>query len=189
PEGTPDIFLRILDRLVQRINDVIDSLEDRAAALENSVMDEPEQKLRAELSSLRREAIMLRRYLAPQREALGRLLSEAPPWFGESNRLRLRETYDRQVRLVEDLDSVRERLTVVHEELISQLSDELNKRMYVLSIVAALFLPLGFLTGLLGINVGGIPGAEYPYAFWVFVAMLAGLVSFQLWFFIRKKWF
>ena len=61
--------------------------------------------------------------------------------------------------------------------------------MYVLSIVAALFLPLSFLTGLLGINVPGIPGEDYPHAFWVFMGMLAVLIAFQMWFFVRKKWF
>jgi zinc transporter len=189
PDGTPDILLRILARLVERINSVIDTLEDRAAELENVVMEATEQEQRARLSSLRREAIMLRRYLAPQREALGRMLTELPSWFGELDRLRLREIYDRQVRLVEDLDSVRERLGVIHEELVSRLSDQLNKRMYVLSIVAALFLPLSFLTGLLGINVAGIPGEEYPHAFWIFTGMLVILVAFQMWFFVRKKWF
>jgi zinc transporter len=189
PDGTPDILLRILGRLVERINRVIDALEDRAADLENDVMEATESDQRAELSSLRREAIMLRRYLAPQREALGRMLTELPSWFGELDRLRLREIYDRQVRLVEDLDSVRERLGVIHEELVSRLSDQLNKRMYVLSIVAALFLPLSFLTGLLGINVAGIPGEDYPHAFWVFTGMLVVLIAFQMWFFVRKKWF
>jgi zinc transporter len=117
------------------------------------------------------------------------MLTELPSWFGELDRLRLREIYDRQVRLVEDLDSVRERLGVIHEELVSRLSDQLNKRMYVLSIVAALFLPLSFLTGLLGINVAGIPGEDYPHAFWVFTGMLVVLIAFQMWFFVRKKWF
>lgn len=189
PSGTADILLRILDRLVGRINRVIDTMEDQAAELEENVVDTADKSLRTRLSGQRREAILLRRYLAPQREALGRLLADMPDWFGEMERLHLREIYDRQVRLVEDLDAVRERLTVIHEELVSRLSDQLNQRMYVLSIVAALFLPLGFLTGLLGINVAGIPGADYPHAFWIFLGFLAVLVTLQVGFFLRKRWF
>jgi zinc transporter len=64
----------------------------------------------------------------------------------------------------------------------------MNKRMFVLSIVAAVFLPLGFLTGLLGINVGGIPGADYKAAFYVFIIFLIGIVAIQLWFFRKQKW-
>ncbi|NCC51248.1 MAG: hypothetical protein EOM20_08540 [Spartobacteria bacterium] len=64
-----------------------------------------------------------------------------------------------------------------------------NKRMYILSLVAALFMPLGFLTGLLGINVAGIPGAENPYAFMLFIVFLAVVVTGQLVLFKRKRWF
>ena len=71
----------------------------------------------------------------------------------------------------------------------SSQAEQLNRRMYVLSIVAAVFLPLGFLTGLLGINVAGIPGSESPWGFLIFVALLCALVGGQLWYFRKKGWF
>jgi len=64
----------------------------------------------------------------------------------------------------------------------------MNRTMYVLSIVATIFLPLGFITGLLGINVGGIPGVEDPYAFWSVCAMLVVLVVVEIVLFKKKKW-
>lgn len=187
--GPGDLMLRIIDRLTDRANDVINQIEERTDDLEEDLLSEASQVMRSRLSDLRREAILLRRYLAPQREAIGRVLAEPMPWLADLDRPRLREIHDRLVRLVEDLDSVRERASVVHEELVSRLQDQLNQRMYILSIVAVLFLPLGFLTGLLGINVGGIPGADNPYAFWTFVGMLAVLLTVQVWYFIRKQWF
>lgn len=60
--------------------------------------------------------------------------------------------------------------------------------MYVLSIVAGIFLPLGLLTGLLGINVGGIPGTESPWAFTIFCIMLGLIAGWQIWLFKRKRW-
>ena len=86
------------------------------------------------------------------------------------------------------VDAVRERAAVTQEELLSRLSEQLNQRMYVLSIVAAVFLPLGFLTGLLGINVGGIPGADNAQAFWIFSGLLLIAVVIQLLVFRWKKW-
>jgi len=187
--GTGDLVVRLTGRLVDRMSDVIDGMEERVADLEQSVLHEPEQSMRFNLTDLRREAITLRRYLAPQREALGRLQGEQLSWFTELDRLRLREVYDRLIRHVEDLDAVRERAAVVQEELISHLSNQINQRMYVLSVVAAVFLPLGFLTGLLGVNVGGIPGAESPYGFVAFILILVLLVVLQAWYFIKKRWF
>jgi zinc transporter len=61
--------------------------------------------------------------------------------------------------------------------------------MYVLSIVAAVFLPLGFLTGLLGINVGGIPFAENPWGFLAVVVALLGVVALELLVFRWRRWF
>ena len=61
--------------------------------------------------------------------------------------------------------------------------------MYMLSLVAAIFLPLGFLTGLLGINVGGMPGTDSPSAFWITIAVLAVLLAIQIGIFKRLRWF
>jgi zinc transporter len=117
-----------------------------------------------------------------------RLCAEEVPWLGDNNRLRLKEATDRVVRCIEDLDSARDRAAITQEELVNRLSEQLNARMYVLSLVAAIFLPLGFLTGLLGINVGGIPGADNPSAFLVFLLFLTVIVVLQILIFKRKRW-
>lgn len=186
--STSDLLVRLTDRLTERVTDVIEDMDEVVAELEAAVLDDPNPSMRAGLADLRRDAISLRRYLGPQREALGRLQGEALSWLTDFDRLRLREIHDRVTRHVEDLDAIRERAVVIQEELNNHLSDQVNKRMYVLSVVAALFLPLGFLTGLLGVNVGGIPGAESPYGFAVFILILVVMVGFQLWFFARQRW-
>ncbi len=84
---------------------------------------------------------------------------------------------------------MRERAQVVRDELASALTEKLNKNMYLLSIVTAIFLPLGFLTGLLGVNVGGMPGAENPHAFYYFCVILVVLVLIQMVMFVKLKWF
>ena len=92
-------------------------------------------------------------------------------------------------RFVEELDSFRERSQVISDEVTNILTERLNENMYALSVVAAIFLPLGFLTGLLGINIGGIPGVENPQAFLVFCGMLALLVGLQVLIFRKMRWF
>lgn len=104
------------------------------------------------------------------------------------DRARLRETADQLTRYVEDLDALRERAAVTQEELTVRLADRMNRTMYVLSLVATVFLPLGFLTGLLGVNLGGIPGSDNQLAFFVFCALLAIIAGVELLFFLRKKW-
>ena len=182
-------FVEILtDRMVEGMVQVIDDLSDDVDELEEQVLTMESYELRPKIAELRRHAIGLRRYLAPQREAVARLFNEKLEWLSEMDRMRLRESADRTTRFVEDLDLARERAVVVQEELSSRLSEKMDRTMYVLSIVAAIFLPLGFLTGLLGINVGGIPGAEYSGSFLLFCFTLILIVALQIWFFKRKKW-
>ena len=178
----------LTDRMVERMADVVDRISDEVDELEEKVLTMESYELRPIIAELRRNAIGLRRYLAPQREAVSRLFSEKVEWLSDMDRLRLRESADRTTRFVEDLDMTRERAVVVQEELLGRLSEKMDRTMYVLSIVAAIFLPLGFLTGLLGINVGGIPGAEYTGSFLIFCLFLVILVVFQIWFFKYKKW-
>jgi zinc transporter len=188
PESLSDFLVQITGRLMERMRQIIDDLEDAVAEVEDQVLTSENRQLRLQLASLRRQAISLRRYLAPQREALSRLLTEKILWLDERDRIRLREVYDQLIRHIEDLDEARDRAAVTQEQLINTLSEQLNNKMYILSIVAAIFLPLGFLTGLLGINVGGIPGADSRLGFPIFVLLLLGVVVFQIWFFKKNKW-
>lgn len=188
PADSAQCLVELVDRLVGRMSDIVDQFEDRVAELEDQILEASGAAMRFELATLRRQAITLRRYLAPQREALARLITAMAGWLDDSGQLRLREVADRLARHVEDLDAVRERAAVVQEELLSRMSEQMNNRMYVLSVVAAIFLPLGFLTGLLGVNVGGIPGVDNPLAFTIFIGMMVLVVMLQVVIFRWRKW-
>ncbi|MGJ8686770.1 MAG: zinc transporter ZntB, partial [Spongiibacteraceae bacterium] len=188
PKNSAEFLSQLCEQLIRRIAGPIEDIEDKLDSLEETLLSSPRAKLRNELSQLRRQIISLRRYLSPQREALGWIQSTRLDWFPEQVRLQLRETADRLAQYIETLDSVRDRAAVTQEELVNQISEESNSRMYVLSIVSAIFLPLGFATGLLGINVGGIPGADNDSAFLVFIVGLAAIAGGILLFFRHKKW-
>ncbi|MGB0498629.1 MAG: CorA family divalent cation transporter, partial [Rubricella sp.] len=138
-------------------------------------LDDPRPDERRDIIAARRRVIMLRRYLAPQRDALSAMAGAEVGWFSRQDRDSLRLSIDRLARFVEDLEALRDRAQVVDDELGAALSERLNRNLYVLSVISAIFLPLGFITGLLGINVGGIPGAESGIAFWLVAGGLAFL--------------
>jgi zinc transporter len=188
PCDAGDLVVMLSERLIARMSDVITELEEGMDELEEKLIDTSELSVRGELLTLRRQTIMLRRYLGPQREALNRLYSEPLKWLTEGYRLSLRETIDRLTRYLEDLDTVRERAAVAYEEINSRVSDQSNRRMYLLSIIAGIFLPLSFITGLLGINVGGIPLGEDPLGFGIVVVLLLFTAAGELLYFWRKNW-
>ncbi|MEJ2590148.1 MAG: zinc transporter ZntB [Candidatus Thiodiazotropha sp.] len=189
PRTAGELTAMLTHRLIDRMSEVINDLDDRIDEVEESILEGELRESRSQVIELRREIIKLRRYLSPQREALGRLQNEAVSWLTAQDRLSIRESSDKITRYVEELDSSRDRAGVANEELTSRLSEQLNSRMYVLSLVAGLFLPLGFLTGLLGINVGGIPLAESPWGFLEVVVFLLFVALIQIMLFWRKRWF
>ncbi|WP_206484330.1 zinc transporter ZntB [Thalassotalea sp. G2M2-11] len=189
PTSSTQLLTRLTERLIERMSETIYEIEESVAEIEENVLAAKSEDLRNELADLRRQIISLRRYLSPQREAMNQLLSDRFSLFTQDEKIHLRETTDNLIRFIEDLDSIKDRAVVSQEELNNALAEHMNNRMYVLSIVAAIFLPLGFLTGLLGINVGGIPGAENPYAFAIFIGILIIVVALQVWLFKTKKWF
>ena len=188
-QGIAELLVDIIDRLVMRTSAFVEVSEDQIDAVEELFLRGDTQLTRETLAELRRQILILRRHLAPQREALAHLQVEKLSWLQDVDRLRLRECSDQLIRCIEDLDTVRDRGSMTHEELVSELSDNLNRRMYTLAIVTTIFLPLGFLTGLLGINVGGIPGSDNPQAFWYIVLVTTVIIMLQLFFLRRKNWF
>lgn len=189
PRTSGGVLAALADALVARMRPVIGGIEDELDAFEEALIDEDTPvPSSARISGVRRRAIELRRYLAPQRDVMIRLYGASEPWLAESDKLALRETADRITRFVEDLDSARERGAVTHEEVSERLSLRMSRIMYVLSLVATVFLPLSFITGLLGINVGGIPGADTGWAFLIVCTLLAALLVVEVMLFRRWHW-
>ena len=191
PATSAELLSRLCDNLVERMGTVVDNLEDEMTAqeLDQLAGDTDSDLLRQSLTSIRRQTIMLRRYFAPQRDAFNQLMSDRITWISNDQKMELREVNDALLRHIEDLDMIRERASMTQDALDSRLSDQLNKRMYVLSLIAAIFLPLGFLTGLFGINVGGLQGVDNPLSFWIFSFVLCVLVGLQIWIFRKRGWF
>jgi len=189
PDNAGRFLADLIIHLIDNMEPIITELDEQTDDLEERIIDSPHFRDRKEIVTLRQKAIVFRRFMAPQREAVSKLRMLEKSWIDQRCKIAFIDSYDHLYRFLEDLDSIRERLQVVQDELTNFLSDQLNKRMYVLSIVAAIFLPLGFLTGLLGINVSGIWGADYPNAFTVFVAILFGIVVLMAVFFKKNKWF
>ncbi len=188
PVNAADLLVTWIERIVTRMNETIEDFDDRVLELEGRVLEGESEGIRLKLSQLRRQSIAIRRYLAPQREAMNRLAAERLDWLNEMNRLELREANDRLIRYIEDIDEVRDRAALAQEELLSRVSEQLNTRSYVFTVVATIFLPLGFFTGLMGINVGGMPGVDSNIAFWIVVAMCVGLSIMLGLVFRLKRW-
>jgi zinc transporter len=188
PKTSGGLLAALTGKLADRIGDFVDGIEERLGDAEEQMATQDQTEFRQSITALRRQIASVRRFLAPQRDALDRMYRQPGAWFSNAEIQELREEADRITRYLEDLELARERTMVLREEFLGRLAQEQNSRMYVLSVVAAVFLPLTFVTGLLGMNVGGLPGLDNPNGFFASVLIMivsaAGLIAFFRW----KKW-
>lgn len=143
---------------------------------------------RQTITRIRSDAIAYRRFVAPDRDALQTLASIDFDWLAEEDRLHIREAADRFARMAEELEAVRERSALLHEQLTDMRAEQLDQRSLIISVVALVFLPLTFITGLLGMNVRGIPYAEEPWAFWGVIGFCVAIAIPIIFYFARKHW-
>lgn len=186
PTTIEDLLLNIIrcldskiEPLVYQLSNLLDEYEDTVESNQNVEEDI--------LHRLQVQSTILKRSLMPQRDVLNRMRQTNTSWL---KRLKgnWRELYYALAVYVDELSETNDRIAMHQEVKNQKLLHQSNQTMYILSIVAAIFLPLGFLTGLLGINVGGIPGSDNPYAFYIFIAVLLLVVGVQIWLFKLKKW-
>lgn len=188
PATAGEFIARLLDGLTDRLEPFVAELDAEVDAMEPMVIQEPDQGMRRRVVELRLSVVELRRHMPPQREAMIKLAHSESPLLGEHDLREIQEACDRQTRMTENIDELRDNLNVLRDELAGALDERLNRHMYMLSILSAVFLPLTFFTGLFGINVGGIPGAAAPHAFWIFSGIMAAIFVAQGVIFRRLRW-
>ncbi len=174
PPTTAEFLSTLCDGLTERIETVSLDLDEITERMETEVYDE-ENESQPELAPLRRKVIKLRRHIGPQTDALNLIAVIETPVLPASLRPRFHETANRATRSVEELHEVRERLTAISDHLDLVQTARMGRNGFALSVIAVIFLPLGFITGLFGVNLGGIPGSQSPVGFFFLCAALAVL--------------
>jgi zinc transporter len=160
------------DVLVDIVRDAtrqIDAAEDQIITLKTTS--------RSRLGALRRLLVRLQRVLAPEPAALFRLLNRPPSWLEEADLADLRQSAEELSAAVADSAAVVERIRLLQEESTALINEETNRTLFILTVVTVLALPATILSGLWGMNVGGIPFGESPGGFWAVLLIIAAIVS------------
>jgi zinc transporter len=188
PQRTGDLLALIGEKLVRDLEPVLDSMDEEVDELDEMIFHGDASEVRERLKLLRRRSVQLRRYLAPQRDALNRIEHDDAPWLIERDKLRLREVIDKLMRFIEYLDAIRDRTGILHDDLSTVISERIARNSNRLAALAALLLPPSVVAGLFGMNVGGIPGVNDTWAFIVIVAFVTITSIATLWALRRIGW-
>lgn len=182
PKTLADLVLNIIDGLNKNIDDYLDSVEDRIE------MFDSELELSEDMMDTHKALLKIKRFIKPQQYAIDDYLSSDVPLSNFKN-MRLRHSVNTITRINETLDFFLSELEIIKGELRQYHAEKMNQNTYLFSVIAAIFLPTSFLTGLLGVNVGGIPGTDSPIAFGLFCASLVGIFAIEFWILKRLEFF
>jgi zinc transporter len=160
----------VLVDIVRKSTAQVDAIEDRLLA-RRVITD------RRDLGTMRRALVRLRRLLAPEPAALFRLLNRPPAWIGDADLQDLRQAGEEFSTAVSDSVELSERVRLLQEELTALVTEQTNRTLFVLTLVTVMALPINLVAGLFGMNVGGIPLANYQHGFLVIVVLLTLLTA------------
>ncbi|KZK87003.1 Zinc transport protein ZntB [Pseudovibrio sp. W64] len=186
PESTAEFWARLVLAIAERAEEMVEVLQDRIDHLEDVVLETGDHPWESELAQVRRLATIVRRSMLAHLDILRNFEIEKFEWVNRINKRRVREAGDRALRIAEEMDAIRERAEIVHDQIMFKRSENTNRYMLMMAAIAVVFLPLSFVTGLLGINVGGIPGSHDPVAFSIVSGLL---IIFGVGLFAIVRWF
>jgi zinc transporter len=188
PLSAADLVARLGLRFADRIEPMIERMGDHLDRIEEGILTLSVTDSRKKLGSVRHNIIGVRRLIWPQRDVLDTLEIEDLSFLTPRDRTRLREGSSRLERLGVELQALSERAVLVHEQILDTRAEQMNKIMLLLTAVTVILLPLTVITGMLGMNVAGIPYADSPYAFWVVCVALVAIGALIYGLMRKLKW-
>ncbi|CAK1835567.1 CorA family divalent cation transporter [Vibrio crassostreae] len=174
PTSLPDVLLGI----IRGINHYISAFLTPVEQLIDDLESESHINIKS-INALHSRLLRLRRYLKPQKYVFEDLMSELPAPLSKHN-THIKNSLDTMLRINESVEFYIEQINVFLASLSQQQAEKMNRNTYLFSIIAGIFLPAGFFTGLLGVNIAGIPGTDNPIAFPLFCVGLLVVVAAEV---------
>ncbi|MEO9254135.1 MAG: magnesium transporter CorA family protein [Tepidiformaceae bacterium] len=181
-DGADYLLYKLTDALVDSYFPVLDALNDSVDELENRIVTSPNEKLLPVIFAMKRDSISLRKAISPQLEIFSRLIAPGGGFVSEGHSYYFRDVHDHIIRVFESADAYRDLMSGALDAYLSTVNNRLSEVMKRLTVIASLFLPLTFFTGLIGMNMRTTPPWE-DSLFWVFVAVLFAISVAQYWYF------
>jgi magnesium transporter len=185
--GTDRMLARVADAVVRRYLPVVEEMEERVEDLEErAILADP--SVVSEVLALRRDAVTLRRVLAPQRDAAAEISRSDHPVVTDRARRRFADVFDTTAQATDLLDSARLMLGSILETYRSTVAERTNEAMQTLTVFAAILLPLSLVAGIYGMNFAHMPELSWRWAYAAVLGAMA-VLAVALWVYFARRGF
>ncbi|MCB0473430.1 MAG: magnesium/cobalt transporter CorA [Flavobacteriaceae bacterium] len=182
------LFYSLIDSIIDNYFLVIENIGNNLEDLEDEVFENPSQEFLEKIHFNKNELLTLRRAIYPLRESILKLLREDNGLILPDTVKYFNDVYDHIIQIIDILESYKEITSSLKDSYLSSLSFKMNQVMQVLTIIATIFIPLTFLTGIYGMNFEKIPELHWSYGYLYFWIVSVAIVSVLIFYFKRKKW-
>ena len=184
--GADYLAYALLDSVVDSYFVLLEQLGERIEILEDELVEEPVPETLQTIHRMKREMILLRRAVWPLREVVSGLQRDDSGLISETTGVYLRDLYDHTIQVADTTETYRDIISGMLDLYLSSMSNRMNEIMKVLTIMASIFIPLTFFTGIYGMNFDYMPELKWHWGYpmlWLFLIS----VAVGLWLFFRKK--
>ena len=179
----------IIDMVLDHYFPIVDAIGERLDELDSHLMESDKRFSASDVHSIRSELLELGRVLRPNREMINQLLRDEASTMSLETQVFMRDCYDHIVRLYETIESYREICSDLRAYHLSVVSNRTNDVMKTLTIISSIFIPLGFIAGLYGMNFTNMPELHWKYGYFFVVALMIAVASGLLFWFRKRGWF
>ena len=186
--GADYLVYALADAIVDNCFAVLETIGERIESIEDSVTEDPSPKILQTIHGLKRELVMMRKSLWPLREVINQLARDDSPLICHTTDIYLRDVHDHVIQALDTVETHRDMVSGMIDIYLSSVSNRMNEVMKVLTMFAAIFIPLTFIAGLYGMNFEYMPEIKWHAGYPLALGIMAIVAIIMLIFFRRKKW-
>ena len=186
--GADYLAYALIDSIVDNYFVILEQLGERIEDAEQELATDPTVETLQTIRVFKKEMILLRKSIWPLREVANSLERGESPLINESTGIYLRDVYDHTIQIIDTVESYRDMLSGMLDVYLSSISNKMNEVMKVLTIFAAIFIPLTFVAGIYGMNFGFMPELEWHWGYFALLLVMAAIGASMLVYFRRKRW-
>ena len=188
--GADYLAYALMDAVVDQYFTILEAMGERIESLEEQLLSAPEASTLSTIHYMKRELMTLRKSVWPLRELLGGMQRTDSTLIASSTRVFLRDVYDHTIQILDIVESFRDVVSGMLDIYLSSVSNRMNAAMKVLTVIATIFIPLSFITGIFGMNFEYFPELTWAWAYpWGFWGIILASVLGMLYVFKRNKFF
>ncbi|MCB0641679.1 MAG: magnesium/cobalt transporter CorA [Phaeodactylibacter sp.] len=186
--GADYLCYALLDALVDEYYVIMDEVETIVDAIEEDLLEDPNQNIRSRIHHLKNELLVIRRSITSWRDAVSRFSKSESEFIESKTTFYLRDLFDHTIQILDMVESQKDALHGLQDLYMTEISFKMNQVMQLLTIITTIFVPLSFLAGLYGMNFEYIPELSYRYGYFVLLGAMFLLVLGFIVYFRRKGW-